>query len=163
LKLNKEKFSEKRLRFFTGIMTSDGMGYFERNVARLKLFAVVLDNTHSRRAFCASNIFNAKFYKRLGLVNSDVDTRGKLLQGFWRKVLITPNLIRDVSFTPRYQLLKGAMDELEISKQIGLEIDFPSEKLIARETLLKLQISADLIYFENLGIWNDSVTKPQSL
>lgn len=106
-----------RLGYVSGIMTSDGPEYTERNIKILEQYTEDLRNTNNFPVFSATDVFDQELFRRIDSHNIPVQE----WFDFWREILRN-GLITHIFMTPRWEKSKGAIDEYETAKELGLEV-----------------------------------------
>lgn len=112
-----------RIGYVAGIITSDGPGYFEANRKRLADYVRKLRKIHKFPMFSAVDVFSSEVYERLEEWKLPFSEREVKARYFWRKILKSGH-VTDVFMTPRWEKSKGATDEHETARKIGLRTHY---------------------------------------
>lgn len=122
-KTTKEKNNTIKIGYVAGIITSEGAEHFKVNRKRLADYVKKLRRIHKFPMFSAIDVFSSEVYERLVEWKLPFDEREVKARSFWRKILKSGH-ITDVFMTPRWEKSKGAVDEHETAKKIGLTIHY---------------------------------------
>lgn len=110
-----------RIGYVAGILNSDGPLYFESNRKKLLNYTEELRSVHKFSIFSAVDVFSAEIYERLKEMSLPFEQREIKMRFFWREILES-GYVTDIFMTPRWEKSKGAYDEHETAKRIGLRI-----------------------------------------
>lgn len=119
----RQKSTEKRLGYVAGIITSDGKEHMQKNIDILAKHTEILKKKYGFPIFSAVDIFGNGVYQKLEDFNQEEHLREKSFIEFWRKILSSGH-ITDIFMTPRWKESKGAIDEHETAKKLGLTIHY---------------------------------------
>lgn len=115
-----------RIGYVAGILTSDGRKHFEINRKRLADYTRALCKIHKFPIFSAVDVFSDNIYKQLEEMALSFEEREVKMRSFWREILES-SCVTDIFMTPRWDKSKGATDEHETAKRIGLKIHYPED------------------------------------
>jgi len=104
-----------RLGYCAGLVSSEGSEHVTKNFERLVRFARHLEQLHGFAVFSSGDIFRPEV---LEIVKHSPEHD---FYQFWRNVL-SSGLVTDVFMTPRWERSRGAMDEHETAKKLGIAI-----------------------------------------
>ena len=119
----KKKNGISKIGYVAGIINSDGPKYFEINKKRLVSYVGKLRKIHKFPMFCAIDVFPIEVYSRLIEWTLPFHKREAKIRFFWREILKSGH-VTDIFMIPRWDKSKGATDEHETAKQIGLKIHY---------------------------------------
>jgi len=124
------------LGFVSGIVSSDGDEYVERNIRRLAAYTERIRSEQPFRIFSATDVFSPELFARLTEMKLDREEREAHFFDFWSAVLHSGH-VTHVFFTPRWEQSAGASDEHKTAKQLGLTITYVDQVIVtAGETAL---------------------------
>jgi hypothetical protein len=112
-----------KIGYVAGIINSDGPEYFEINREKLVNHAAKLRKLHNFPMFTAVDVFPQEIYKNLEEWTLSFEKREAKVRNFWRKILKS-GYVTDIFMTPRWDKSKGATEEHETAKEIGLRIHY---------------------------------------
>lgn len=124
--ITRKKNNIEKIGYVAGIITSDGREYFAANRKRLADYVKKLREIHKFPMFSAVDVFSSEVYERLGEWKLPFREREIKARYFWRKILKSGH-ITDIFMTPRWEKSKGASNEHETAKKIGLRIHYLKE------------------------------------
>lgn len=119
----KSKVPTSQIGYVSGIITSDGPEFIERNLKVLASNTEEIRKKHPFPVFSPTDIFDNALFARLMEMKLPVSEREAKFIAFWREVLKCGH-VTDIFMTPRWELSKGARDEYETAKQLGLTIHY---------------------------------------
>lgn len=111
----------RQMGYVSGIITSDGPEFVERNIERLAYFTEELRGYKNFPIFSATDVFSQKLFERLDEMTLETNSREEKFIRFWRDILES-GFITDIFMTPRWEESKGAKDEYKTAKRLGLKI-----------------------------------------
>lgn len=106
-----------RIGYVSGIITSDGPEYVERNLAILARHTENLRLAHDFPIFSSTDVFDNKVFERINANKIPVQA----WLDFWREILESGH-ITDMFMTPRWEVSIGARDEYQNAQRLGLKI-----------------------------------------
>lgn len=124
----KKENPKKRVGYVAGIVTSDGEDHMQRNIDRLAALTEKLRIKVSFPIFSSVDIFGDGIYDQIEDFHLERTLREKAFVDFWRNILRSGH-ITDVYMTPRWDESRGARDEHETAKQMGIRIHYVNEDL----------------------------------
>lgn len=113
----------KKFGYVSGIISSDGDDKAEENIAILAEHTEKIRYTNNFPIFSATDIFTKILYEKLEETKKTRDEREAAFRTFWREVL-EMGKITDIFMTPRWEAPRGANDEHETAKKLGLTIHY---------------------------------------
>ncbi|MDO8621118.1 MAG: DUF4406 domain-containing protein [Candidatus Levybacteria bacterium] len=123
LEITKNKNGNIKIGYVAGILNSDGPQHFESNRKKLADYAEKLRKIHEFPIFSGVDIFSNEVYSRLEEWRLSLEEKEEKARLFWREILESGH-ITDIFMTPRWEKSKGANDEHETAKKIGLKIHY---------------------------------------
>lgn len=114
-----------------GIINSDGPEYSEINREKLANHVEKLRKIHKFPMFTAIDVFPLEIYNNLEEWKLSFEEREEKVRNFWREILKSGH-VTDIFMTPRWEKSKGASDEHETAKKIGLKIHYVQDTPIDR-------------------------------
>jgi len=112
-----------RIGYVAGILTSDGLKYFERNRKIIAKYTDQLRKVHKFPMFSTVDVFSDEVYSRLEEYKLSFEEREAKLRNFWREIFKS-GYVTDIFMTPRWNKSKGATDEHKTAKESGLRIHY---------------------------------------
>lgn len=103
----------ERIGYVSGMISSDGPGFVERNIKRLAGYAEVIRGREHFPVFSPTDVLFNELYVRL---KHETEPRW---YWFWETIL-SGGQVTDVFFTPRWESSLGARDEERVARKIGL-------------------------------------------
>lgn len=119
----KEAKPQQRIGLVSGIITSEGDEFMERNIKRLHLYTTHLGQMYDFPIFSSVDVFGNGLYAQIKEFTFERELREKHFVNFWRGVLRSGHLT-DVFMTPRWEISSGARDEHEISLEAKITIHY---------------------------------------
>lgn len=119
----RQKSTEKRLGYVAGIISSDGIEHMQKNIDILARHTERIKEQYGFPMFSAVDVFGNGVYQKLEDFNKEEHLRHKSFIEFWRKILSSGH-VTDIFMTPRWKESKGATDEHETAKKLGLTIHY---------------------------------------
>ncbi len=123
LEITKNKNGDIQIGYVAGILNSDGPAHIEKNRRKLATYTEKLRQIHEFPIFSNVDIFSNEVYNRLEEWRLSLEEREAKARLFWREILESGH-ITDIFMTPRWDKSKGATDEHETAKKIGLKIHY---------------------------------------
>ena len=120
-KAARNKNGNIRIGYVAGILNSDGPKHFENNRKKLADYTEKLRKMHKFPIFSVIDVFSDEIYNRLEEWRLPFEKREIKARFFWREILASGH-VTDIFMTPRWEKSKGATDEHETAKRIGLTI-----------------------------------------
>jgi hypothetical protein len=111
-----------RIGYVAGIVTSDGPERIWENVAKLIERTEAISQEVDFPVFSSAWVFTSDVFER---INAESYPQEAWLE-FWREVLGS-SLITDVFMTQRWRESRGASDEEETARNLGLRIHYEEE------------------------------------
>lgn len=111
------------LGYVSGIITSDGDEYIERNIQRLAAHTQRIRSEQSFPIFSATDVFTPEIFERLAEMHLSRQQREAHFVDFWQGILASGH-VTHAYFTPRWEQSAGARDEHETAKRLGLVIEY---------------------------------------
>lgn len=106
-----------RLGYVSGIITSDGPNFIQQNLTKLDRYTDFLRQQQDFPVFSARDIFSDELFTRLNAYHLPP----KDWEKFWREILSFGH-VTDVFMTPRWESSRGATDEYDTAKKLGLRL-----------------------------------------
>ena len=119
----KEAEPQQRIGVVSGIITSEGDEFMERNIRRLHLYTAHLSQLHNFPVFSSVDVFGNGLYSQIKEFSFERELREKHFVDFWRGVYRSGHLT-DVFMTPRWEKSSGARDEHAISLEEQIAIHY---------------------------------------
>ncbi|MEK7551727.1 MAG: DUF4406 domain-containing protein [Patescibacteria group bacterium] len=119
----RKQSTEKRIGYVAGIITSDGKEHMQRNIDILEKHTEKIKKQYGFPIFSAVDIFGNGVYQKLDDFNQEERLREKSFIEFWRKILSSGH-VTNIFMTPRWKESKGATDEHETAKKLGIKIHY---------------------------------------
>lgn len=108
-----------KIGYVSGVITTDGPEYVERNIQILNDHADRLRDIHDFPIFAPNDVFTPGVYERVSINTLTSDQ----LKQFWRNILAA-RYITDIFMTPRWEISGGARDEHDAARDLGLRIHY---------------------------------------
>ena len=108
-----------RLGYVAGIIGSDGEERIERNFKILEKHTFFVKEKHGIPVVSASEVFFQELLSRVlsrGVSRDDFEL-------FWRSILASGH-VTDMFMTPRWEQSRGARDEHDTAKKLGIRIHY---------------------------------------
>lgn len=115
--------THQHLGFVSGIISSDGDEYIERNIQRLSVYTQQVRSQQPFPIFSATDVFTPEIFERLAEMRLSRQQRETQFVDFWRAILASGH-VTHVFFAPRWEQSAGATDEHETAKRLGLTITY---------------------------------------
>jgi len=112
-----------RIGFVSGLITSDGPAFREKNMVILDERTKAIREKHGFPIFSASDVFSQDHLERIITSPFYVD-RPEPWFRFWRSILID-GYVTDIFMTKRWEQSVGARDEFYTAQRIPLSIHSP--------------------------------------
>ena len=122
-KVKKDK-PDMRIGYVSGIITSDGLDYMQKNMRELIIYTEEIQKRYNFPIFSATNVFQNKLLQKL---ESNGFRREDYIQ-FWREIL-SSGYITDIFMTPRWNHSQGSIDEYRTAERYGIRIHYYSHIL----------------------------------
>lgn len=122
-KFKARRNKKTKIGYVAGIMYSEGPQFAQTNLRKLESHAKKLRKLHDFPMFTATDVFPPEIYSNLEEWKLSFEEREEKVRFFWREILKSGH-ITDVFMTPRWDKSKGATDEHETAKRIGLKIHY---------------------------------------
>ncbi len=119
---NQNPAKKGKVGYVSGVITSDGPKYVQRNLQNLVKNTKKIRKAHLFPIFAPTDIFTDELFKRIDAFNLPE----QLFWSFWRNVLGS-GYITDIFMTPRWEISRGATDEHKTAKKLGLKIHYMEE------------------------------------
>lgn len=119
----KEAEPNQRIGIVSGIITSEGDEFMERNIKRLHLYTAHLSQQHDFPLFSSVDVFGNGLYTQIKEFSLERELREKHFVDFWRGVFRSGHLT-NVFMTPRWEISSGARDEHAISVEEQIAIHY---------------------------------------
>lgn len=107
----------KKIGYVSGIISSEGREYVDRNMKVLAQYTNELRSKNKFPIFSATDVFDDEVFERIDAHNLPYED----WLVFWRDIL-SAGYVTDIFMTPRWEKSKGAIDEYETAKNLGLNI-----------------------------------------
>ena len=117
--LRKIRQDSNRIGYVAGLITSEGPENIDKNVRRLVKFTSDIRSENNFPIFASTDVISDALFKKIG---ADAIKSGDW-EKFWRAVLAQGG-VTDVFMTPRWEISRGATDEYNTAKSLGLQIHF---------------------------------------
>jgi len=116
----------ERIGYVAGIITSDGPENIDRNVKRLIRFTEDVRGRNTFPVFSSTDVIGDALFKRLGAALFKQTDWEK----FWRDILgADEKFVTDMFMTPGWEKSRGATDEHNTAKKVGMQIHYLIEEI----------------------------------
>lgn len=119
----KQQAGVERIGYVAGIINSGGPEYIRVNRTRLVEYTKKLRKIHKFPLFSAIDVFPPKIYNSLEEWKLSFEQREEKARIFWASMLKSGH-ITDIFMTPLWDRSKGALDEHETAKKMGIKIHY---------------------------------------
>ena len=107
--------------YVAGAISSDDREIVVHNIERLAQYTEQVRKKSSFPVFSATDIFTDQLYERMRVGEMPKDQRERDFQKFWRLILGS-GYVTDLYMTPGWEQSKGATDEHETARTLGINI-----------------------------------------
>lgn len=124
----KSSSENERIGYVSGVITSDGDENMHSNIAILERYTRALHKKEGIPMFFSFDVFGNGVYSKIEEAQFERELREEHFRKFW-KMIIGSGHITDMYMTPGWDRSRGANEEYDVAKKLGIKIHFVDESI----------------------------------